>query len=100
MAGGARLVVMLAPGVQVKIGAADSATWQDPTEGAFPQYRAAPGIRNAGVRNGDMWRLRPETGVMTWQMVHMGRPIRMRHVAPVKAKLTADLRWHRKIYHV
>ena len=67
-----------------------------PVARACPQYKHAPGIRNAGKRNGGMWQLRPEIGVVTWRMVHTGRPIRMRHVAPVKAILTAVLRWHKE----
>ena len=67
-----------------------------PVARAYPQYKHAPGIRNAGKRNGGMWRLRPEIGVVTWRMVHTGRPIKMCHVAPVKAILTAVLRRHKE----
>ena len=38
----------------VQTGASDFATWRDPTIEARPQYRAAPGIRKAGVWEGDM----------------------------------------------
>ena len=74
----------------------DAATWRRSTVRASPEGEDACPIRNAGKRNGDMWQLRPEIGVVTWRMVHTGRPIRMRHVAPVKAILTAVLRWHKE----